>query len=217
MTKLLKQSEQVLNDVFGFQIKPIVSKPDTVQESGALNVANASRKQRKNHKASHYNLQYIPETDEDKEEMAAIIAHEQNKTDKFSKRRQAERSFLVLILISIFLAGGRIEGDELNSIVKNYCKVSLTESQHPVFGDISALLNRFVKQKMLYKQKVSGAHSGEESSYIWHAGTRAQFLYPKSALYKIYKEMLGDKVSENDGTYKRYLNAEKKVVKEKGF
>jgi len=93
----------------------------------------------------------------------------------------------------------------------------LNEAQHPVLGNIPALLIKFVRQKMLYKQKVSGTHSGEDSSYLWHAGTRANVLYPKSALYKTYKAMLGDQISDDDCTYKKFLNAEKKASKGKGF
>jgi len=68
MTKLQEMSEAILFDIFGFHVESTPSKPETVEEIGALNVANAKRKQRRPQKMSHFNLVYLPETEEDRQE-----------------------------------------------------------------------------------------------------------------------------------------------------
>jgi len=210
INRLLRKTEDALSDIFGFQIETACAKPDTLEETpGALKVATERRKKR-TRQFVHFNLVYLPETEVDEEEVRVVNKRAYAKTDEFSTRRQAERSFLVLILIAIFLGGGRLDEEELKTMMQNSCEVRWTDTQHPVLGDIPALLTKLVKQKMLYKQKVDGAHAGEETSYLWHSGTRANIYYPKSVLYKAYKEMLGDQVSPNDGAYKRLLKVEKK-------
>jgi len=213
LRELLRQTEASLSDVFGFQIEGTGLKPDTVEESGALNTAIGTRKQRKKAgRAVFFNLVYQPESQVDEEEEKVIINEFQyTKTDMYSKRRQAERSFLVMILIAIFLGGGKIAEDELKAMIQNYCKVSWNETQHPVLGDVTALLIKLTKQKMLYKQKVCGTYGGDVESILWHAGTRANVLFPKSFLYKAYKAMLGDEVSMKDSTYKKLVNVEMKT------
>jgi len=208
---LIKKTESSLSDVFGFQIEITASRPSTVEVSGTLNIANASRKKRKTHGSKFLNLIYQPEAEVDEKEQKLVNDIINKKTDKYSKRRRAERAFLVLILIGIFLGGGHIDEEELKTMIQNYCKVSWNDPKHPVLGDIPALLIRLTKQKMLFKQKAPGTTSGEGGSFLWHAGTRANLLYPKSFLYKAYKEMLGDDVSAGDATYKRYVDAEKKT------
>jgi len=212
LRELVRQTEASLSDVFGFQIEGTGVKPDTVEESGALNTAMGTRKQRKKGRVTLFNLVYQPESQVDEEEEKVIVNEFQyTKTDMYSKRRQAERTFLVLILIAIFLGGGKIAEDELKAMIQNYCKVGWDETQHPVLGDVTALLTKLTKQKMLYKQKLSGTYGGDVESILWHAGTRASVLFPKSFLYKAYKAMLGDEVSMKDSTYKKLVQVETKI------